>query len=75
MDEEILKQFALANLSMLAQAAAGEYQPKPGEVDERLTWLTDYLLTGRGLVTPEGMELAAKLRAALATPQALAVEI
>lgn len=45
---------ALAHLSMIAQAAQGEYKPQPGEIERRQTWLTEYLLTGQGLVSETG---------------------
>ncbi len=45
---------ALAHLSMIAQAANGEYKPRPGEIEERQTWLTEYLLTGKGIVSETG---------------------
>lgn len=51
---------ALAHLSMISQAANGEYKPRPGEIAERQTWLTEYLLTGKGKVT-ETARLSAQI--------------
>lgn len=45
---------AVAHLSMVAQAANGEYKPRPGEIEERQAWLTEYLLTGKGIVSETG---------------------
>ena len=42
---------ALAHLSMIAQAANGEYAPRPREIEQRQTWLTEYILTGEGSVS------------------------
>lgn len=49
-----LQSIALAHLSMIAQAANGEYKPRPGEIEERQAWLTEYLLTGNGIVSESG---------------------
>lgn len=57
---------ALAHLSMIAQAANGEYKPRPGEIEERQTWLTEYLLTGDGIVSETARLTAQRVRAALA---------
>ena len=68
MNEEIdlMKAFALGNLSMLAQIANGEITARDGEVEERVTWLVNYLKTGEGLVTDEARDIAERVRAALA---------
>ena len=57
---------ALAHLSMIAQAANGEYKPRPGEIEERQTWLTEYLLTGDGIVSEDARLSARRVNAALA---------
>lgn len=49
-----LQSIALAHLSMIAQAANDEYKPRPGEIEERQAWLTEYLLTGNGIVSESG---------------------
>jgi hypothetical protein len=49
-----IQAIALAYLSMIVQAANGEYKPRPGEIEEWQTWLTEYLLTGKGIVSETG---------------------
>lgn len=56
---------ALAHLSMIAQAANSEYKPQPGEIERRQAWLTEYLLTGNGIVSEEGKLSAQKVNQAL----------
>jgi hypothetical protein len=60
-----LSMIALAHLSMIAQAANGEYKPQPGEIERRQAWLTEYLMTGQGIVTDESKLSAQKVNAAL----------
>jgi hypothetical protein len=61
---------ALAHLSMIAQAANGEYSPRPGEIETRQTWLVGYLRTGEGLVTDADRQLARQINQLLGQPQA-----
>lgn len=49
-----IQSIAIAHLSMVAQAASGEYEPRPGEIEERQSWLTEFILTGRGIVSETG---------------------
>ena len=51
---------ALAHLSMIAQAANGEYAPRSGEIAQRQTWLTECILTGEGSVS-ETARLSAQI--------------
>lgn len=60
-----LSMVALAHLSMISQAANGEYKPQPGEVERRQAWLTEYLVTGQGIVTDEAKLSAQIVNAAL----------
>lgn len=60
-----LQSVALAHLSMIAQAANGEYKPQPGEIERRQIWLTEYLLTGNGLVSEESKLSVQKINQAL----------
>lgn len=60
-----LQSIALAHLSMIAQAANGEYKPRPGEIGERQAWLTEYVLTGNGIVSEAGKLSAQKVNDAL----------
>lgn len=60
-----LSMVALAHLSMIAQAANGEYKPQPGEIERRQSWLTEYLTTGQGIVTDDAKLSAQKVNAAL----------
>lgn len=69
MEPDLMLAIAIGNLSMVAQAAAGEITMKPGEVAEREAWLMEYLRTGQGLVTEESRVLGETVRAAL-TPKA-----
>lgn len=46
--------FALTHLSMISQAANGEYKPQSGEIERRQAWLTEYILTGNGIVSEAG---------------------
>ena len=58
---------ALAHLSMIAQAANGEYRPRPGEIEQRQAWLTSYIRTGQGIVNEEDRRLARGINALLGT--------
>lgn len=49
-----IQSIAIAHLSMIAQAASGEYEPRPGEIEERQAWLTEFILTGKGIVSEAG---------------------
>jgi hypothetical protein len=64
-DEQIA--IALAHLSMLAQAANGEFRPRAGEVEARQAWLSSFIRTGQGIVTEEDRELARLINSALST--------
>jgi len=72
--EEIMRMLAIGNISMLAQIASREIEAKPDEVAEREAWLVRYLQTGEGLVTDEARAMAARVRAALAQPEATTEE-
>jgi len=61
---------ALAHLSMIAQAANGEYKPRPGEIEERQAWLSSFIRTGQGIVTEEDRQLARLINEALSTQSA-----
>lgn len=61
---------ALAHLSMIAQAANGDYSPRPGEIETRQAWLIGYLRTGEGLVTDEDRQLARQINQVLGQAQA-----
>lgn len=81
MSEEIrperddLIKIALAHLSMIAQAALGVYQPRPGEIENRQAWLSSFLRTGQGLLTDEDKELSRRINAALSTqPDSLSTQ-
>lgn len=63
---------ALAHLSMVAQAANGEYSPRPGEIETRQAWLVAFLRTGEGLVTDEDRQLARQINELLSQPEAAA---
>ncbi len=65
MTEQIL--IALAHLSMIAQAANGEYKPQPGEIERRQAWLTEFLQTGSGLVSDDAKLSAQRINKALQT--------
>lgn len=58
---------ALAHLSMIAQAANGEYKPRPGEIETRQAWLIEFFKTGQGLVTESDRQAARLINAALST--------
>lgn len=70
MENDLMLAIAIGNLSMIAQAAAGEIAMKPGEAAERESWLVEYLRTGQGLVTDEARAMAERVRAALREPEA-----
>lgn len=58
-DEQIL--VALAHLSMLAQAASGEFRALPGEIEERQVWLSSFIRTGQGIVNEDDRRLARQI--------------
>ena len=58
---------ALAHLSMIAQAANGEYRPRPGEIEQRQAWLTSFIRTGQGIVSESDRGLARLINSALST--------
>lgn len=58
---------ALAHLSMISQAANGEYRPRPGEIETRQTWLTSFIRNGQGIVTDEDRRTARLINLTLGT--------
>ncbi len=62
---------ALAHLSMIAQAANGEYKPRPGEIEQRQAWLVGFLKTGQGLVTDADRECSRAINKVLSQPEPL----
>jgi hypothetical protein len=56
---------ALAHLSMISQAATGKYKPQPGETERRQAWLTNFILTGEGIVSEDAKLSAQKVNEAL----------
>jgi len=68
-DEQTL--VALAHLSMLAQAANGEYRPRPGEIEQRQAWLTSFIRTGQGIVNEADRQLARGINTLLSTQSAM----
>jgi hypothetical protein len=48
---------ALAHLSMIAQAARGEYSPRPGEIDKRESVIVSFIRTGQPIATEEDRQL------------------
>jgi hypothetical protein len=58
---------ALAHLSMIAQAANGEYRPRPGEIETRQAWLTSFIRTGEGIVNEDDRRLARGINTILST--------
>jgi chaperone required for assembly of F1-ATPase len=64
-DEQIM--IALAHLSMLAQAANGEFRALPGEIEERQVWLSSFIRTGQGIVNEDDRRLARQINNFLST--------
>jgi len=64
-DEQTL--IALAHVSMIAQAANGEYRPRPGEIEQRQAWLTSFIRTGQGIVNEADRQLAREINTRLST--------
>ena len=64
-EEQLL--IALAQVSMIAQAANGEYRPRPGEIEQRQAWLTSFIRTGHGIVNEEDRQLAREINTLLST--------
>jgi hypothetical protein len=64
-DEQTL--VALAHLSMIAQAANGEYRPRSGEIEQRQAWLTSFIRTGQGIVSEADRQLARRINDLLST--------
>ena len=58
---------ALAHLSMLAQAANGEYRPGRGEIEERQAWLISFIRTGQGIVNEDDRQFARGINEFLAS--------
>jgi hypothetical protein len=52
---------------MIAQAANGEYRPRPGEIEQRQAWLTSFIRTGQGIVNEEDRQLAREINTLLST--------
>ena len=67
-DEQLL--IALAHVSMIAQAAIGEYRPRPGEIEQRQAWLTSFIRTGQGIVNEADLQLAREINMLLSTQSA-----
>ena len=64
-DEQTL--IALAHVSMIAQAAIGEYRPQPGEIEQRQAWLTSFIRTGQGIMNETDRQLAREINTRLST--------
>jgi hypothetical protein len=64
-DEQIM--IALAHLSMLAQAAKGEFRALPEDVETRQAWLIGFIRTGAGIADEENRQLARQINDLLST--------
>lgn len=56
----------LAHLSMIAQAARGEYSPRPGEIDKREAAIVSFIRTGQPIATDEDRHLRDAVAGAMA---------
>lgn len=63
--ENDYRSIILAHLSMIAQAARGEYSPRPGEIDKREAVIISYLRTGQPIATDEDRQLREAVSRAL----------
>lgn len=66
----IMTQIAIAHLSMVCQAAAGEIVLDAEDLKEREAWLMKFLATGEGGVTEQAQAEAEAVRAALGEKRA-----
>jgi hypothetical protein len=53
---------ALMHLEMIAQAAAGDYSPRSGEVEKRKAAVAAYIVTGQCIADDEDRTLIAKVK-------------
>jgi hypothetical protein len=58
---------ALAHLSMLTQAAKGEFRMQADDAEARQTWLISFIRTGQGIVNDEDRNLARLINNAIGT--------
>lgn len=71
LDDEIMAALALAHLSMLTQAAKGEFRMQPGDAESRQAWLVGFIQTGAGIVSEENRRLARQINDLLSTQSAM----
>lgn len=67
LDDQIVKALALAHLSMLSQAAKGNFRMAPEDAESRQAWLIGFITTGAGIVSEESREIAKQINDLLST--------
>lgn len=70
LDDQIIKALALAHLSMLSQAARGDFRMQPADAESRQAWLIGFIRTGTGIVSEEERQLAQQINEFLNTQRA-----
>lgn len=58
---------ALMHLEMIFQAAAGDYSPRPGELEKRKAAVAAFVLTGQCVADDEDRALAVKVNEAVSS--------
>jgi hypothetical protein len=67
LDEQIMVALALAHLSMLSQAAKGDFRMLPDDVEARQAWLVGFIQTGQGIADESNRQLASQINEFLST--------
>lgn len=67
LDEQIMPALALAHLSMLTQAAKGEFRMLPDDAESRQAWLVGFIRTGAGIADEENCRLARQINNLMGT--------
>jgi hypothetical protein len=67
LDDQIMRALALAHLSMLSQAAKGNFRMTPEDAESRQAWLIGFIRTGTGIVSEEDRQLARGINELLGT--------
>lgn len=67
LDDQIMQALAQAHLSMLTQAAKGNFRMTSEDAESRQAWLIGFIRTGAGIVSEENRRLAQQVNDLLST--------
>jgi hypothetical protein len=67
LDDQIMKALAIAHISMLTQAARGDFRMQADDAESRQAWLLAFVRTGAGIASEENRQLAQQANELLGT--------